>query len=415
MPYCYRCGTQLSEEDNTCSNCGAPAAKIITSSTTPPAPRKNTLLKILLPAGILLIALAVAAILFLPRLLPSEGSTSAVTSPSESTAGETTPSESTPSESTAGTNLENPLDFNHIADLYGLRMGLTAEEISPLLDFEHIVLPGKNNPVGLEESEIFADDNAQITFLGVKAADILFSFKGLVLDGIYISFNNEDISFEKLVQRVCACYGEPEAETDTGCMWRGVSLTLLATQDEDGKILLVYSTTGTRLGKLEFNGAGIDPAGFLGENTPIGQNISVYLEGLTEGYDYFHYSHTEGEEYDMIPFFSYLGADMLGQRVKMYPNADGIIERVSYRFSVDEAAAQQKAKTVFSMINQLYGPPGMCGDSEKEFSADVFMSHLDKGLEDNHYSFWAVEDRMLSLGLFPDSNGTGYDIEVLIA
>lgn len=356
--------------------------------------------------GILLVALAVAAVFLLPRLLSPqedlpEGSSSTEPTSAASTSGETASNDSIPDP-----NLQSELrlHFNNIQELNGVSLGMTAEEVSPLLDFEHVVLPGKNNLLGEEESSILLAENAKASVLGAPVSSIYFSFEDLLLQEVYVSFYQKDISYDKLVKLLSSRYGEPEVQSDNTHVWSGLSLTVfLTTQEDETESLVVYSYTNTRFGKLEFSGAGIDPGGFLGENTPIGQSIDGYLEGLTEGSDYFPISDGSGTVtmYDMLPYFNYLGFDMTALSITLRIDETGIINLAGYRISLDEDSFQQKAVSIYHTLSQLYGPAPIYGDSVNSLSAEEFSSALNEGLTDDSFCSWNVGDYTLSFFLYP--------------
>lgn len=262
--------------------------------------------------------------------------------------------------------------INGCPEVYNLEFGMSVNEVSNLLEFEHTkYFAGQDKESWLDttdDSMIMASGDIDYDIYGIPIQSVLFDFNRYDFDGVMLFISKDDIEINELVKLYTQIYGQPTVRNDLDCVWEGPNVQIAVfnakTQGSDDDTLVVYyRALNLNFKEFVFTGPEIDPL-------QIRYKIlySYYpdiIEELNEGKDYkVEEYNTEGFEgftkYTLYPDFQYMGMEQ-GNTVVQFDvgEEDYKVDVASYSFFLTENAVDE-IRHIKSRLDEEYGMCKKC-------------------------------------------------------
>ncbi len=276
-----------------------------------------------------------------------------------------------------------PRDIDQIygaPEFFGLRFKDTAEQAREKVEIDAYIIPA-GKIIKRDSILRFNPDAFPFELYGLEAGFASIGFDGPSLSTVQLVFFAKDAGYEEVVGLYTQIYGTPDVDNKElfGTNWVGEK-TRIGIQpldvDRDGTkdTVVTYSDNDASLNRengvfeARFN-AGLtlgedelDPCGFWGEGSPLGEPIWALIGTGKPEADYTLFQSSWGDDYYRIyPYFSYLGGEDSYLEFEVNEGSDGFnVSSASYftlyRFDESKGVAG-KAQAVNRKLEERFGEP----------------------------------------------------------
>ena len=426
--FCRKCGHKLTENSESCSECGTPIKSVIdvdldktdavmaenSQTSVEKQPEKNKIkhigktVLISLSSLILIAAIIVGGLFFWKTRVIKQD-----------------------------INL-----INGCPELFNIRFGMTADEASNLIKIKHETHPGIESPFTYANDDysidayILFDPDDVFYLFGRKTSGVYVGFDINSVDRVLIGFSEDDYNLNDIVSLYKKIYDEPTESGNEYATWIGPKTTIDVYEHvpDDGskkEIVAYYSiTANAQYSSLHFDGTELDPCGLWGEHSAFNNKPDYYIDGLKEGHDYFEetsepsYGFPGFTEYTLCPQFEYMGIEKGFTAIQFSKESDKeYIGLAGYMFLLEKNNVVDRMTYIHSKLVDEYGvassstytPFRLDGEGIKDISFDEMIERITNDVEGMYHVQWENNGQRITLGLTISEENDYYEGTVALA
>lgn len=308
-------------------------------------------------------------------------------------------------------------------ELYDVEFGTDIDAVDSLLEIEHnTIMP---NPLGDDEPMITLKVDTEFELYGLPMQDFLCSFDDDKLEMVLFFFEKENVTYEQITKLYTKIYGQATSSDTAKTVWSGAKTTITIFNDSEDDVYVVRyaETPNLRFTMLSFDGAEIDPCGFMSDNYIFDKTASHYISSLQKDKDYSekHLSaagFASFSKYTLYPSFEYMGIETGYTAIAFdVDDSEKTIGVVSYLFYLNQQNAVDRIDDIKNALDQAYGQFDSCTYTSTYYSdmgiVDLTFneakSKISAGTQGIYNIQWKIDGYNITLGLTIRENNSYYD------
>lgn len=320
----------------------------------------------------------------------------------------------------------NQQDINAIygcPELSDIEFGTDIDTVDSLIKVEHnTIMP---NPLGDDEPMITLKVDTEFELYGLPMQDFLCSFDDDKLEMVLFFFEKENVTYEQITKLYTKIYGQATSSDTSKTVWSGTKTTITIFNDSEDDVYVVRyaETPNLRFTMLSFDGAEIDPCGFLSDNYIFDKTASHYTTGLQKGKDYSMKQYSAAgfasfSKYTLYPSFEYMGIETGYTAIAFdVDDSEKTIGVVSYLFYLNQQNAVDRIDYIKNALDRAYGQFDSCTYTSTYYSDmgivdltfNEVKSKISAGTQGIYNIQWKIDGYNITLGLTIQTDKTYYD------
>ncbi len=308
-------------------------------------------------------------------------------------------------------------------ELYDIEFGTNVDTVDSLIEIEHDTI--RPNPFSDVKPRIMLKIDTEFKLYGLPIQNFLCSFDDDKLETVLFLFEKEDVTYKQTIKLYTKIYGQATSSDASETVWSGTktTITIFNDSEDDFYIVRYAETPNLRFTMLSFDGAEIDPCGFMGDNYIFDKTASHYTTGLQENKDYSmeHYSaagFASFSKYTLYPSFEYMGIGTGYTAIAFdVDDSEKTIGIVSYLFYLNQQNAVDRIDYIKNALDQAYGQVDSCTYTSTYYSdmgvVDLTFSEaktkISAGTQGIYNIQWQIDGYNITLGLTIQTDRAYYD------
>lgn len=308
-------------------------------------------------------------------------------------------------------------------ELYDVEFGMDVDEVDSLIEIEHnTIMP---NPLGDDEPMIALNLDTEFNLYSLPMQDFLCSFDDNKLEMVLFLFEKENVTYEQITKLYARIYGKATSSDTSKTVWSGTRTTISIFNDNEDDVYVVRyaETPNLRFTMLSFDGAEIDPCGFMGDNYIFDKTAAHYTTGLQKDKDYSMKQYSAAgfasfSKYTLYPSFEYMGIGSGYTAISFdIDSSEKTIGVVSYLFYLNQQNAVDRIDYIKNALDQAYGQFDSCTYTSTYYSDGGIVdltfneakSKISAGTQGIYNIQWKIDGYNITLGLTIQTDNTYYD------